>query len=178
MNSIKNFFKNPKLTTILGLFGGIGLLVSRYIYDSMVEGFFDYKWILGNLFIIGIIIYFIIICMRLFANKGSVKIANIILISTLIIWDLLLFIYHNIISFVVFLIIIAYFVNILFKKKNPINHIVFLIDIVFYVVYNCYTVIQNSDFANQISYIIPQYLFYLLIIPYFFGYYLLLKEEK
>ena len=99
MNSIKNFFKNPKLTTILGLFGGIGLLVSRYIYDSMVEGFFDYKWILGNLFIIGIIIYFIIICMRLFANKGSVKIANIILISTLIIWDLLLFIYHNIISF-------------------------------------------------------------------------------
>lgn len=174
---MKKIMTNPKITASLGLIGGIVLLVSKYMYDSLEQDFFSYKWILESIFKIGIIIYFSIICIRLFMKKGNIKVANIILIGTLIIFDVLFLIYQNIISFLVFLIVLLYFVNILFGKKTYINHIVFLIDMLFYVVFNCYSVAQISDFASQLNLILPQYLAYLLIIPYFFGYYILLKEE-
>lgn len=175
---MKKIITNPKITSVIGLIGGIMLIVSKYMYDSMEQGFFNYKWILENIFRLGIVCYFIIIYTRLFFKRGNVKIANIVLISSLIIFDIIYLVYQNIIGFVVFFIITLYFINILFHKNTHINNIIFLIDLLFYVGFNCYSVSQNPIFAGQLNSIIFQYVSYLLIIPYFFGYYTLLKEEK
>ena len=78
---MKNFFKSPKMTAILGLIGSIIMLITTFttLYTSNI--------ILNiyNIYIIGLIIYFTIILMRMYKQKGNVKIANTLLITTYIV---------------------------------------------------------------------------------------------
>ncbi len=188
---MKEFFKSPKKTAILGLVGGIGMIL---YFISIVTSLWD---IINNLYIFGFIIYFIIILMRLFFQKGSVKVANYILIISYILSIVALLVMiipsiqeiFNIVGITYILmnvIIILYFCNIFFKKAKIINNKVFGISLILYVIFNLVRVIKGIDgfmfyrysAEFEITAWAMLYIGYLLTIPYFYNYYELVKGEK
>ena len=185
---MKEFFKSPKKTAILGLVGSIGMVI---YFVSMISSIFD---IVTYLYILGFLIYFIIVLMRLYLQKGNIIVANRVLVITHI-TSLLFIVAFNLqyifslnalIYIAVQCFMILYFYNIFLKKGKLINNKLFAVIIIFYSIFNlCMVAKSISGFlayrfsANfEIIAWAMQYFGYLLIIPYFYIYYELLKEEK
>lgn len=169
---MKEFLKSPKKTAILGLIGSIIILGTNLI-NIILNNAIDFTNITQHIFKVGMVLYFLIIVMRLYSNLGNVKIANVILLVTLILqvfFSRHIFYARDIITIIVYLIMILYFIRILFNKNTLVNNIVFLIAIVIFSITN---VIRYNSILLKIM-----GLAYFLIIPYFYGYLELLKEGK
>lgn len=179
---MKEFLKSPKMTAILGLIGSVIMLITTFttLYTTNI------LLNIYNLYIIGLIIYFTVILMRMYKQNGNIKIANTLLITTYII-SFISVIFVNIvdgesilIDIILFGTIILYLCNILFRKLKIINNKVFAVIIIGFSVYQLIrfgTYFFNETDSYLISYCI-KYLGYIAIVPYFYNYYELLKEEK
>ena len=81
MEKIKEFLSSPKKTAILGLIGSILMLITTittlYTTNIILNTY--------NLYIIGLIVYFSIILIRMYKQKGNIKLANILLVVTYIV---------------------------------------------------------------------------------------------
>ncbi|MBO5349043.1 MAG: hypothetical protein J6A89_04415 [Clostridia bacterium] len=175
---MKKIIINPKITAIIGLIGGmimlISSIVSNFTYNNVYPEIFI---ILENIFKIGLILYFGNIITRLYFGTGSLKFANYVLIATLIIFILHLTLVRNIIEAVVFLCILLYFINILFDKNTYINNKIFTLVFGGYSILSAIVLFMEiNEFPNSL-YLMINYISYLLVIPYFYGYYEL-KEEN
>ena len=181
---MKEFLKSPKKTAILGLFGSLIMMIVMFMKID------EYLLILNiyNLYIIGLVIYFVIILIRMLKQKGNIKIANYTLIITNII-SLFGTIFVNIAEgemiftdIIIFAIVILYFCNILLRKLRFINNKVFAIVIIVTSIYHLINICRYILNYNEIEvYIILdfiKYLAYITIVPYFYNYYDLLKEEN
>ena len=179
---MKEFLKSPKMTAILGLVGSVIMLITTFttLYTTNI------LLNIYNLYIIGLIIYFTVILMRMYKQKGNIKIANTLLLITYIIsfiGVMLVDIAEGdsfLIDIILFGTIILYLCNILFRKLKIINNKVFAVIIISFSVYQLVrfgTYFLNETDSYLISYCI-KYLGYMAIVPYFYNYYELLKEEK
>lgn len=195
MGKLKEFMSSPKKTAILGLVGGIIMLLFTILAEYIF--YIDYDYIniyslIYNLFILGVITYFVVVLLRISKHNVSINIANSILITTFIL-SLLGGIYigisqgEGIILFDFLLFIsILYFCNILFRKLNLINNKVFVIVVIsslmFNLIMNVLYILESSEitFGDLTNFIITpiRNMGYILTLPYFYNYYELLKEEK
>lgn len=181
---MKEFLKSPKKTAILGLVGSFLMLTttftSSYTSNLILNS--------NNLYIIGLIVYFIIILMRMYKQRGNIKIANALLITTYIL-SLISSVFINIaegesilVDVLLFGITILYLSNILFRKIKFINNKIFAVILLGFSIYQIirfgtYIFINNEIEFYLISDFI-KYLGYIAIVPYFYNYYELLKGEK
>lgn len=182
MEKIKEFISSPKKTATLGLICGILVLLFEFI---RLQHTFERIYItLGLIFaedtiILGLIVYFTIILLRLKGKNINIKIANYTLLVTSIIQVINSIL--NFISIVHLITTIAttiFFVEIFFKKKLYINNIVFSILILLQQIVNLVLSMRNANMSSYIIMTIIGCISYLLIIPYFFNYYEILKEEN
>ncbi len=187
MEKIKEFMNSPKKTAILGLFGSVVMLI------TILMSLYTYNIILNiyNLYILGLVIYFIIILMRLYKQKGNIKIAKYMLIATYLLSVLGIIIttiadgesiFFMLIEILMFVIIILYFCNILLRKFKIFNNKIFAILVIGLSIYQLFRVgkfmlVNNEVELYLISYF-AKYLGYIAIVPYFYNYYELLKEDK
>lgn len=186
---MKEFLKSPKKTAIIGLIGSIIMLLDTLLmlrYHSIVILFIQNS--IGNLYTLGLVVYFIIILTRMYKQKGNLKIANMTLLITYIL-SLIAIIFVDIaqgesilIDIVVFGTMILYLCNILFGKIKFINNKIFAVIIICYSLYQLiqmtiFMVTNNGIDIYMVMYW-ANYLGYIAIIPYFYNYYELLKEEK
>ncbi len=184
MNKI---FNSPKMTAILGLIGGILMLPSLFILTTTIQDFFMYFY--G----IGLTIYFVIVLMRIYDQKGNIKIANYILIASFSIPFLIGIPFiigklniNVIIYLFVYGIITIYMTSILLRKGNFINNKFFAITVILYVLYQLIRLQGYASTFIGLKYSVEiellaeilRYVGYLLIIPYFYQYYKLLKGDN
>ena len=188
MDKLKKIFSSPKKTAMLGLISSI--VISLFLINSLFyNGIGIIYTFLYDINTWGFIVYFSIVVMRLYKQKGNIKLANYILILFIIIYLLYtihtcrfiviydeISFYHlmnKILTIFMTFIDIAYLFNILFKKAKikyitnklfAITNILFAIYFTFFPEFNLLTLIY--------------YVAYLLKIPYFYNYYELLKGEK
>ena len=179
---MKEFLKSPKMTAILGLIGSVIMLITTLstLYTSNI--------ILNiyNLYIVGLIIYFTIILMRMYKQKGNLKIANTLLLLTYIISSIsVIFVSiadgeSFLIDIIFFGTITLYLFNILFRKLKIINNKVFAVIIIGFSVYQLirFGVYFLSETDLYLILYSIKYLGYMAIVPYFYNYYELLKEGK
>lgn len=178
---MKEFLKSPKKTAILGLVGSFLMLTttftSSYTSNLILNS--------NNLYIIGLIVYFIIILMRMYKQRGNIKIANALLITTYIL-SLILSVFINIaegesilVDVLLFGITILYLSNILFRKIKFINNKIFAVILLGFSIYQ---IIRFGTYIFRNNEILisgfVKYLGYIAIVPYFYNYYELLKGEK
>lgn len=182
MEKLKELMSSPKKTAILGLSGSILMLIttftSLYISNLILNSY--------NLYIIGLIVYFIIILMRMYKQKGNIKVANILLLTTYII-SFVAVIFVDIvegesilIDIILFGTIILYLCNILFRKIKFINNKIFAVILIGFSIYQLIRFgiyFLNETELYLISYFI-KYCGYITIVPYFYNYYELLKGGK
>lgn len=196
---MKEFFKSPKNTTILGLVSMCILLFYNYSINGLSFTF----WSMTHIADIGIIIYLAIVALRLYNKKINIVAGkNILIIGTIIQIMIILYISNSlslwsilaIISIIYYLVLCLYFCNITFKKPNFMNNKIYLALTIIYIIVNILVpVIYNIDFSisnifhigDTISEIINTFLAsisknittfcYLLIMPYFYNYYNWLK---
>ena len=170
---MKEFLKSPKKTVILGLIGTIIMLIPvfKFIFG---EDFFEFGIVtIYHTYFWGLLIYFIIVVFRLFKLKGNIKVANFILIITLgvsIIGNILV---NSWINVIILAILELYLINTFINNK---------IACVVFILYIFYSIIvldfRTYFFAENIFDFVTQIVGYVFIIPYFYGYYELLKGEK
>ena len=79
MEKVKEFFRDNKKTAILALIGSV-ILLAYYWY---ISGFI--RLLLRYVGYIGIVVYFANVLLRMYKKKGNIRVANYILIVTLII---------------------------------------------------------------------------------------------
>ncbi len=168
MNKVKEIFSNTKINIFLGIIGCVlFLIIGRSFYFS-IENY---------LFILGLLWYFITLLNRIYRKKGDIKIANYLLISCYVLQILVTFIgyrygYGYICNLTIlcfgFVIPALYFFNVLLRKKLVINNKIFAISILLCLIPAYF----SGGYLMAIEFLV-----YLLIIPYFYNYYELLKEE-
>lgn len=181
---MKEFLKSPKKTAILGLVGSFLMLTTTFtsLYTSNL--------ILNsnNLYIIGLIVYFIIILMRMYKQRGNIKIANALLITTYIL-SLILSVFINIaegesilVDVLLFGITILYLSNILFRKIKFINNKIFAVILLGFSIYQIIRfgtyIFRNNEIEFYLISGFVKYLGYIAIVPYFYNYYELLRGGK
>lgn len=191
MEQLKEYLKSPKKTTILGLIGGILMLISIILRD-------DISYVLNNIYVLGTIIYFVIICMRLYKNIGNVKVANYTLILTYCIsaivylYDFIRYIPNFFFTFttlvglifeiaqlLIVILSLIFLCNVLFQKFRFItNNILFVIAIFNFIKIICYFVLGYNLLNVFVIFSLVEFFGYLLIIPYFYNYYNILKGEN
>lgn len=206
MEKIKEFFSSPKKTAILGLVGGILLLANFLGLFIWVKFMCIYELLYLPAF--GFISYFIIIILRLYRQKGSIKTANNILMATYILTLIgTIFVFVNdyivdnanaiellrididigandlILKILVLVVILLYFCNILLRKKTFVDNKVFAVVVLLYSTYRIMTILFGTIFGGRVGvYMFAQhiieYIAYLLIIPYFVNYYNLLEVKN
>lgn len=182
MEKIKEFLKSPKKTAVLGLIGSMIMLITTlttlYTTNILLN--------IYNLYIIGLLIYFAVILMRMYKQNGNIKIANTLLLITYIISFISVMLVDIaegelfLIDIIFFGTITLYLCNILFGKLKIINNKVFAVIIIGFSVYQLIRFaiyFLNETDMYLISYSI-KYAGYIAIVPYFYNYYELLKEEK
>ena len=185
MEKLKEFMRSPKKTAILGLIGCILMLANLIIYFTPFS-------ILDELCSMGLIIYFIVILIRMFLQRGNLKFANYTLIISYILTLLMIipsikyiFSINGIVYVLSLIVMILYLFNILLRKNNFVNNKIFAIVIIIYTViqiisiikaYNGFTT-RYSAFVENTIYLI-NYIGYLFIVPYFYNYYNVLKGEN
>ena len=186
MDKLKKIFSSPKKTAMLGLISSI--VISLFLLNSLFPNGIRtlYTFLYTFLYDIwGFVVYFFIVVMRLYKQKGNIKIANYILILFSII-DLIYlcrfmlydevnahYLVNQIVNILLSFVNIIYLVNILFKKAKIkyITNKLFAIANILFAIY--FTFLQKFNLITLIYYIV-----YLLRIPYFYNYYELLKGEK
>ena len=182
---MKEFFKSPKKTAILGLVGSvIMLLIVLMTFSSQLL----ITNTVYNLFIIGLVFYFTVVLMRMTRQKGNIKIANYTLIITYAV-TLIGTISFGIaegesilIEVLIYGIMILYLCNILLRKFRFLNNKIYVVVIIGFLVYRIisigrYLFIYN-DVAQYVIIDLITILSYMATVPYFYNYYELLKEEK
>ena len=188
MEFAKKFLRNPKVTAILGLIGSIVMVLNLVCtYSSIYD-------ILTNMYVLGLIIYFIVILMRMFFQKGNIKVANYILIISFVI-TIVMEIYSCItleisslllVALAIHIVLLLFFLNILIKKVQIVNNKVFLLSVIAFAIYNFVRIKKYSQFFMAYRFSVEfelicwvlMYVGYLLIIPYFYNYYNILKGER
>ena len=182
MEKIKEFLSSPKKTAILGLIGSILMLITTittlYTTNIILNTY--------NLYIIGLIVYFSIILIRMYKQKGNIKLANILLLVTYIVS----FVLSSVVDFmqeesilidiILFGTIILYLCNILFRKLKIINNKIFAVIVLGFSVFQIIRFIiyffSETDLYLMLYSI--KYLGYMAIVPYIYIYYNLLKGEN
>ena len=192
---MKEFFKSPKKTAILGLIGSVIALLPILLVYLVYSIYNTISYIFCNFYFIGFIIYFSIVLLRMNGKGSDIKKANYFLIISIIIT----IVSNGIFGFlegesiftlndITLLAMILYFNNIFFKKAKFMNNKIFIVIIS---IISIYLIINNTiglvtKYNEMIyfmdwSYILFRYIKYLaqiIIIPYFYNYYNLLKEEN
>lgn len=187
---MKEFLGSPKKTAILGLVGSLIMMIIMFMRTETYLILLN----INNLYIIGLVIYFIIILMRMLKQNGNVKIANYILVMTYIVSFLgtiltNLFVagvtinaIELLIDIIVFVVVILYFCNILLKKINFLDNKVFAIIIIITSIYRiiniCNYILNYAEIEVNIILEFIKNLAYIMIVPYFYNYYKLLKGGK
>lgn len=182
---MKEFFKSPKKTAILGLVGSvIMLLIVLMTFSSQLL----ITNTVYNLFIIGLVFYFTVVLMRMRRQKGNIKIANYTLIITYTI-TLIGTISFGIaegesilIEVLIYGIIILYLCNILLRKFKFINNKIYAVVVIGLSVYQIVSIGRFLFIYNDVAqYVIRDLIIilsYMATVPYFYNYYELLKEEQ
>ena len=187
MNNIKDFLSSPKKTAILGLIVCSLMLLLNFIIN------FNIFNILTDLYVIGLIAYFIIVLIKMYNKQVNIKIANYILILAYSIQLLLSLIFNighlgfsrylgyinffRLFCIFAYIIPILYFFNILLRKKNFVNNKFFAVVIIIYTVIELVSMMRYSIYGN-VEILIIYYISYIFIIPYFYNYYKILKGEN
>lgn len=193
MENIKKFFASPKRNAIVGLVGSI-LMLLQAIFIIVISKEIEFKeisHIIKNFVSLGFILYFSIILCRMNRRRGNLKIATNILIVSLILTILSLILlqvadimnFSNIIAITLNIIIYIFLFNILKRKSTKFSNNIFLVVIVAYTIYqlvidNMNTTIFTNEFDTRTFLIWLCNVSYLGIVPYFYNYYEILKEEK
>lgn len=193
MESIKKFFASPKRNAILGLVSSI-LMLLQAVFIIVINVEFEFQeisHIIRNFVSLGFIMYFSIILYRMNIRRGNLKRVTNILIVFLILTILSLILlqvadimnFSNIIAITVNIIILIFLFNILKRKSTKFSNNIFLVVIVAYTIYqlvidNMNTTIFTNEFDTRTFLIWLCNVSYLGIVPYFYNYYEILKEEK
>lgn len=193
MENIKKFFASPKRNAIVGLVSSI-LMLLQAIFIIVISKEIEFKeisHIIKNFVSLGFILYFSIILYRMNRRRGNLKIATNILIVSLILTILSLILlqvadimnFSNIIAITLNIIIYIFLFNILKRKSTKFSNNIFLVVIVAYTIYqlvidNMNTTIFTNEFDTRTFLIWLCNVSYLGIVPYFYNYYEILKEEK
>lgn len=187
MEKIKEFISSPKKTALLGLIGSFIYCILTVFYFSPYA--FLQRFIY-NINIIGLIVYFLIACLRLFKKSGNIKIASYILVITFVIqlvlsiksilhslkleyidFNFAYYVVSILIELSIFVVSIIFFIKtLILRKKGIINNKIFasvmIISSIFYLMHGISIIT------------ILYYLAFLSIVPYFYNYYNLLKGEN
>lgn len=176
---MKEFLKSPKKTAILGLIGTIIMLIPVFKF-ILGEDFFEFGIVtIYHTYFWGLLIYFIIVVFRLFKLKGNIRVTNFILIITLGVSIIGNILGNSLINVIVLAILELYLINIFFGKNTFINNKIACVVFILYIFYSIIVLdFKTYFFAENIFDFVTQIVGYLFIIPYFYGYYELLKEEK
>lgn len=193
MENLKKFITSPKRNAIVGLVGSI-LMLLQAIFIIVISKEIEFKeisHIIKNFVSLGFILYFSIILYRMNRRRGNLKIATNILIVSLILTILSLILlqvadimnFSNIIAITLNIIIYIFLFNILKRKSTKFSNNIFLVVIVAYTIYqlvidNMNTTIFTNEFDTRTFLIWLCNVSYLGIVPYFYNYYEILKEEK
>lgn len=180
MKKIKEFLHDNKKTTILA-FVGSAILLAYYLIFYFEGDFISI--ILDKTSVIGFVVYFAMILLKMYKKQVNIKVANYVLIITLIIQTVsygimtiarVAYGIANIDEFaeiMVNIISIIYFFNILLKKPNFINNKVYLITVI---VGFAFKMIQPSFFSSgEILLSLCSF----TVVPYFYNYYELSKNK-
>lgn len=180
MKKIKEFLQDNKKTTILA-FVGSAILLAYYLIFYFGGDFISI--ILDKTSVIGFVVYFAMILLKMYKKQVNIKVANYVLIITLIIQTVsygimtiarVAYGIANIDEFaeiMVNIISIIYFFNILLKKPNFINNKVYLITVI---VGFAFKMIQPSFFSSgEILLSLCSF----TVVPYFYNYYELSKNK-
>lgn len=180
MKKIKEFLQDNKKTTILA-FVGSAILLAYYLIFYFEGDFISI--ILDKTSVIGFVVYFAMILLKMYKKQVNIKVANYVLIITLIIQTVsygimtiarVAYGIANIDEFaeiIVNVISIIYFFNILLKKPNFINNKVYLITVI---VGFAFKMIQPSFFSSgEILLSLCSF----TVVPYFYNYYELSKNK-
>lgn len=180
MGKVKEFLQDNKKTTILS-FVGSAILLAYYLCFYTGSAFISI--ILDKTSVIGFAVYFAMILLKMYKKQVNIKVANYILIITLIIQTVsygmmtIVRVAYGIadidefVEIIVNVISIIYFFNILIKKPNFINNKVYLITVI---VCFAFKMIQPSFFSSGE---ILLSLCSLTVVPYFYNYYELSKNK-
>ena len=189
MEKVKEFFRDNKKTAILALIGSVILLAYYWYISTFFYGFTRLfygfiRLLLRYVGYIGIVVYFANVLLRMYKKKGNIRVANYILIVTLIIQTIIkgislisesyygYFYINEFVWIIVNVISIIYFFNVLLKKQNFINNKIYVIAVVVGVVCQM-TQMPRFSLLGIILNLCP-----LTAVPYFYNYYELLKEKK
>lgn len=179
MEKLKEFMSSPKKTAILGLIGIAIMLISVLRY-TIGEDFFEFGIIaLCHTYIYGLVIYFIIILTRIFKQKGNIKMANYLLILSLVIaviGNCLL--QKSLINVIVLIFSLLYLIRILLRKNNFVNNKVISVIAILYIIYAFIVKRSIFVFEKDILDYLTQAIGLVMITPYFYQYFEFLKEEN
>lgn len=180
---MKELLKSPKKMAILGLIGSILMIFNMVML--ILNGVCSYFTSLNFAYSIGFFIYFIIVLLRLYKEKGNIKIANYILIGSFVLSLVVhiviipgLSMTTNIVYLVVTVITLLYLINILLRRIRIINNKSFIFIIFSYLIYQVFLMVIIKEIDFYIMSELINSLGYILIAPYFYNYYNLLKGGK
>lgn len=200
---MKEFFGSLKKTAILGLISSILMIIYIIMQmSSMTQGFLVI--ILNAIqllpIVIGFIVYFSIVTLRMSKENISLKIGNnillICLVMTLVAVIIITIIYYefsilSILNIIIRSITIIFIYNVILKKSTKISWIWFALSIVYLVVIDIINIINIWRANNYLLNLYPtsetitililktiSCVSYIGIIPYFINYYNIVKEGK
>jgi len=188
MEKLKSFFSNPKKMAVLGLIASIISIVT-IIYYSMGYVSYGVNTIFYKAHMLGLLVYFLIVCIRLYKGKGNIKFANYFLIFTYgvsLVMQVLKSIEYGVLEKTVFLYVIfyvmmiLYFCNILLRRINLLNNDIFATFIVTFILFRISYAIPFFSIENFIAFrpLILEGITYIAVIPYFYNYYNLVKGSE
>lgn len=192
------FLANTKKLVLCGLISSILVIIAPAIY-YFIDNLINYEYYekieilmyfivdivencINNIYYTGLIIYFSIILLRMNKKKVNIKLANYILITTIIIHTLFKEYYNTVLTllyFVVNILSILYFIKVLLGKRNFMNNKIFAISAIGVELIGIISLFEavDYDYFTNTFVIIVCALSKILIVPYFYNYYELLKEE-
>lgn len=203
MENVKEFFGSLKKTAMLGLISSILMMI--YIIMQMSSRTQGFLVIILNAIqllpmLIGFIVYFSIVTLRMSKENISLKIGNnillICLVITLVAVIIITIIYYgfsilSILNIIIRSITIIFIYNVMLKKSTKVSWIWFALSIVYLVVIDIINIINiwraNNYLLNlyrtseTITILILKTIScvsYIGIIPYFINYYNIVKEGK
>lgn len=203
MENVKEFFGSLKKTAMLGLISSILMMI--YIIMQMSSRTQGFLVIILNAIqllpmIIGFIVYFSIVTLRMSKENISLKIGNnillICLVMTLVAVVIITIIYYefsiiSILNIIIRSITIIFIYNVTLKKSTKISWIWFALSIVYLVVIDIINIINIWRANNYLLNLYPtsetitililktiSCVSYIGIIPYFINYYNIVKEGK
>ena len=200
---MKEFFGSLKKTAMLGLISSILMMI--YIIMQMSSRTQGFLVIILNAIqllpmVIGFIVYFSIVTLRMSKENISLKIGNnillICLVMTLVAVVIITIIYYefsilSILNIIIRSITIIFIYNVTLKKSTKVSWIWFALSIVYLVVIDIINIINIWRANNYLLNLYPtsetitililktiSCVSYIGIIPYFINYYNIVKEGK